>query len=243
MEDRYYDAFTRALTSSLEARGGVLGLVAVGSMAEGHDAWSDHDFFVITEHGLQEELRTDLSWLPHRERVVLAYRETDHGLQVVYDDGHLLEFAVFDLEELALAGINRRRVLFDRGGVHERVEEVAAATPTRRAPSDEQHFAKLVTLVLVATGRQRRGESLSALQLTGLARERLLALLARVRPDPRIDGLDPHRRFDLVHPALAADLAVADALDLLAIAERELRDVRPGLPWQVVDVVRARYSP
>ena len=241
MDPGAYDAFTRELTAALERRAGVIGLVAVGSMAGGNDEWSDHDFFVITEPGRQEELRDDLTWLPYGERVVLAYRETDHGLQVVYDDGHLLEFAVFDLDELGLAGINRRRVLLDRGGVRERVEEVAGGA--RPGRSDDHLLAKLTTLVLVAVGRERRGEMLSALQLTGLARERLVTLLARERPDARVDDLDPHRRFELAHPALGAEIASADALGLLAIAERELRDVRGDLPWHVVDVVRARYSP
>ena len=36
-------------------------------------------------------------------RVLLSFRETAHGLKVLYDDGHLLELAVFAPEELALA--------------------------------------------------------------------------------------------------------------------------------------------
>src|SRR4051812_48367660 len=90
------------------------------------DDWSDHGFFVISSAGEQERLRGDLSWLPRHDGVALAFRETEHGLNVIYDDGHLLEFAVFDLDELGLAGINRYRVLLDRGGVEERVREVAA---------------------------------------------------------------------------------------------------------------------
>jgi hypothetical protein len=69
------------------------------------DEWSDHDFFVITPPGGQEALREDLSWLPRADRVALSFRETGHGLVVLYDDGHLLEFAVFELDELALAAI------------------------------------------------------------------------------------------------------------------------------------------
>ena len=234
MERPEYDAFTAELTRSAAMRDEVIGLVAVGSMAEGADEWSDHDFFLITKPGSQQALRDDLSWLPEREGIALAYQETDHGLQVVYEDGHLLEFAVFDLEEIGLTSLNRRRVLLDRGGVTERVEEVAAREPTRR--DDEHVFAKLVTLVLVAEGRTRRGEVLSGRHLGGLARERLLVLLGSA------DVLDPHRRFEPAQPELAAEVAAATPLGLLEIAERELRRERPELPWHAVDVVRRRLA-
>src|SRR3954447_20592792 len=124
-----YRAFTRELTERLRADERAIGLVAVGSMADrdyAPDEWSDHDFLVITRAGAQEEVRNDLSWLPNGERIALSLRETDHGLIVIYDDGHLLEFAVFDLEEIALAGVNRSHVLLDRGGVAERIAHVAA---------------------------------------------------------------------------------------------------------------------
>ena len=110
MDPDAYRAFTEELRARLAGDARVVGLVAVGSMADrddGPDEWSDHDFFVITRTGEQEALRVDLGWLPDGDRVALAFRETEHGLMVVYDDGHLLEFAVFDLDEIALAGVNR----------------------------------------------------------------------------------------------------------------------------------------
>jgi hypothetical protein len=48
------------------------------------DRWSDHDFFVITTPGEQEAFRADPSWLPDRERIVLSYRETPHGVKALY---------------------------------------------------------------------------------------------------------------------------------------------------------------
>src|SRR3954454_9873686 len=101
MQADEYRAFTRDLAERLRADERAIGLVAVGSMADrdyAPDEWSDHDFFVVAVQGQQEALRSDLSWLPRRERVALSFRETEHGVTIVYDDGHLLEFAVFDLE-------------------------------------------------------------------------------------------------------------------------------------------------
>ena len=249
-----YDAFTRELVHGLAGDDRVLGLVAVGSMAARDyrpDEWSDHDFFVITVSGVQETLREDVSWLPRAERIAHWYRETEHGLQVLYGDGHLVEFAVFDLRELGLASVNRRRVLLDKGGVEKRVTEVAAQSATRARPSDEHEFGKFIGCILVGTGRSRRGEELSGGRFVkDLALQFLLVLLARALPAENaglLDDLDPYRRFELVHPELAAELVALTKLDtvdaalgLLDVAERELRPRRPDLAWHALEVVRVR---
>jgi hypothetical protein len=248
-----YRTFTHQLTERLGRDGRAIGLVAVGSMADrdyAPDEWSDHDFFVITPPGGQEELRNDLSWLPDADRVVLSVRETEHGLIVIYDDGHMLEFAVFDLEEIAVAGLNRYRVLFDRGGVEERVEHVAASP---RPPRDDLFlFGKTVVAALVAVGRGRRGETLSAAFMLTWATTYLNRLLIRTLPSANasiLDGFDSLRRFERAYPELGAELAAIVRLDpvdggaaLLDLLERELRPLRPDLPWPAVDAVRARLA-
>ena len=253
--DRYH-AFTAELRERLAGDERVTGLVAVGSMAAldyQPDEWSDHDFFVITASGDQEALRTDLAWLPHAERILHWYRETDHGLQVVYDDGHLLEFAVFDLDELGLAGANRYRVLLDRDGVENRMAEVAATTAARPRHDDTHVFAKFVNCLQVGVGRAARGEQLSGgMFVKDLALRFLVVLLARAIPAKQaslLDDLDPFRRFDFVHPALGAELVSVlredvpvAALGLLDVAERELRPRRPELPWALAEVVRRRIE-
>jgi|tagenome__1003787_1003787.scaffolds.fasta_scaffold20908626_2 lincosamide nucleotidyltransferase len=254
MQADEYRAFTRDLAERLRADERAIGLVAVGSMADrdyAPDEWSDHDFFVITPTGRQEELRNDLSWLPNGQRIALSLRETDHGLIVIYDHGHLLEFAVFDLEEIALAGVNRSRVLLDRGGVAERIEHVAA---NPRPPRDDLFlFGKTLAAALVATGRGRRGETLSAAFLVTWATTYLSRLLIKAVPSPDasiLDGFDSLRRFERAYPKLGAELAAivrlapADAGPaLLEVLDRELRPLRPDLPWQALDAVRERISP
>ncbi len=128
------DAFRRwtiRLQANLDADSRVIGLVLLGSSAEvGRipDAWSDHDFFVVTVDGVQEDFRTDLSWLPDAEQIVLHPRETAHGLKALFADGHLIEFAIFDLKELRLARVNDYRVLLDKtdGSIHRALPELAA---------------------------------------------------------------------------------------------------------------------
>jgi hypothetical protein len=248
-----YRAFTHELTERLGEDGRAIGLVAVGSMADrdyAPDEWSDHDFFVITPPGGQEALREDLSWLPRADRVALSFRETEHGLVVLYDDGHLLEFAVFDLEEIALAGVDRYRVLLDRGGVEERVAQVAA---NPRPPRDDLFlFGTTVTAALLAGGRGRRGETLSAAFMVTWATTYLNRLLIRTLPAENasiLDSLDSLRRFEQAYPELAAELAAIVRLDpaaggpaILDLLDRELRPLRPDLPWPALDAVRERLA-
>lgn len=243
-----YRAFTTELVERLSPDARVTGLVAVGSMAAVDylpDEWSDHDFFVITPAGGQEELRRDLSWLPAHERIALSFRETAHGLKVLYEDGHLVEFAVFDLEEIGLAGVNRYRVLLDRGGVEERMRELAARP--RERLSDEHLFGMFVASVQVGAGRTRRGERLSGAFFAIWGTRYLCALLARALPasdHALLDDLDALRRFERVYPELGAEIAatLGDPAALLDLAERELRPLRPELPWRALAAVRARVG-
>ena len=118
MTPEAHRAFTARLVASLGADPEVLGVVTLGStsgLPPGPDAFSDHDFFAVVRAGAQERFRTDLSWMPDPGEIALSFRETAHGLKVLYRSGHLAELAVFDLEELSLARVNRCAVPLDRG--------------------------------------------------------------------------------------------------------------------------------
>ncbi len=250
-----YGAFTDLLCDGLAADDRVLGLVALGSMAAidyRPDAWSDHDFFVVTRPGEQEAMREDLSWLPRAGRIVFSFRETEHGVKTLYDDGHLLEFAVFDDAELSLAKVNRYRVLFDRSNVEARMAEVRTATVRSNegtAKDDTWLVGQFVTNLLVGTGRYHRGERMSGhLYVKSHALGHLLVLLARHVPAERaglLDDLDPSRRFDLVYPEIGMELDALLRVDvpeaaarMIALARRELGDRAASLPTAVDAVDR-----
>jgi hypothetical protein len=117
MQLEEFRAFSQQLKANLEADNRVLGLVFLGSSAEQGrvpDAYSDHDFFVITVKAVQEDFRQNLDWLPDSANIVIKYRETEHGLKVVFANGHLIEFAIFDEDELLLARVNDYRVDLDK---------------------------------------------------------------------------------------------------------------------------------
>jgi hypothetical protein len=228
MDASAYIGFIDQLTANLASRHDVLGLVLVGSTADRarQDEWSDHDFFVITEDASAEPMRANLDWLPDHDTIALAPRETAHGLKVIYESGHVLEFAVFTLGELSLAGANAFEVALDRGGIAPIMESLAKRP---RAPrDDEADLALMLSHILIGVGRARRGELLVAGNLIrSYAVERLLTVLAHRSPDPRLDNLDSFRRVELVFPWLKLDEALAQSPEaaaraVLAIAEREL---------------------
>ena len=232
MDRASYDAFASDLTASLAARPEVLGLVAAGSFASGPDEWSDHDFLVITAPEAAAALRADPSWLPHHERLVLHFRETALGMKGVYDDGHLVEYAVLGPDELVRLRLNRTRVVLDRADDTAQVAEVVAGTPDLEAAdaeSDDYLHGQLRTALLVGVLRHRRGEHLSGIDFVHrFALRHFLVLLARhvpaERPDLR-DNLNPFRRVEQAYPAVGADLARVFASGNLEETARGLLDL------------------
>jgi len=255
MQPDEYHAFTATLTETLARDLRVVGLIALGSMAEqdyAPDRWSDHDFFVVTVPGVQETLRADLSWLPEYRRIAFRLREGPHALRVVYDTGHILELVVFDADELSGAYANRYRVLIDHGDVTARITAVATRTSEeaqRSADSDEFNLGMFLVNLLVGVGRYYRGERLSGHTYVKVyAQDHLLRLLGKYVPAPQrslLDNLAPSRRFEQVYPELGAELdAIAllpppdAAARLLDLAERSLTASMPDFPAAHLAVVR-----
>jgi len=253
MNPREYQAFTRRLQENLQGDDRVTGLVALGSMAQldyEPDIWSDHDFFVIVRSGEQEAFRGDLSWLPANQPILLSYRETAHGLKVLYESGHLLEFAVFDQHELYLARVNRFRVLLDKGGIQQHLERIREFTRGKAETLGDDHWliGQFITNMLVGSGRYRRGEQLSGnffVKTSGL-RSLLLLLTKHIHSAQKnvLDDLDPHRRFEVAYPELGKELnlilskeAPAAAKEMLLLAQRELQTRIQDYPVRASQVV------
>lgn len=247
-----YQAFTQQLTANLKADAKVLGLVLLGSTAnQSHlpDAYSDHDFFVITQGGQQEAYRVDLTWLPEHADIVLRVRETAHGLKVLYANGHLLEFAVFDVEEIALAKVNDYAIAFDKANVTEAIASIAShKLPALKSDTLEKHHGMFLCLLVVGAGRVARGEIISGqLFIRSHALGQLLRILAHTQPTgetSHLDNLDPFRRFEQAFPALGAQInealsqePIKGARSLLAIYE-QTQQAQPHYTPSAVNTVR-----
>lgn len=250
-----YNRFTEELTRKLDGDPRVLGVVALGSMAQQDyqpDEWSDHDFFVITIQGVQEDMRQDLSWLPRADELVFHFRETEHGIKALYKGGHLLEFAVFNEDELRMARLNRYRVLLDKADLTQKMAELEMATQDFVAhgrSNPDKRFAEFLMNIYVGVGRQARGESLSGRQfIKTYALTHLLHLLAEFLPAEEahlLDNLDPFRRFERVYPATGKELNqiltqdnFTAAENLLLVAVLHLRPYLPNFPETAVAEVQ-----
>jgi hypothetical protein len=215
------------------------------------DEWSDHDFAVITDPEHIGELRTDLSWLPDHEQLVAWAREHHDGFKAIDIHGSVIEFAVTDLAGLATFFADAWAIAYGGEEVEATMRAVAAKPAPNATPDPHRDVAVFLAALLVGVGRARRGERISATgSVRGLALQHLLLLLTPLLPpDPRLDTLDPTRRFELAHPILGR--RIADALDLpLEECARTLLDVADdeagtrwgGYPKAAVAVVRDRLG-
>lgn len=260
MDPHRFSAFTDEIVSNLAADRRVLGVVALGSTAateRAPDPFSDHDLWVVTVDGAGAELRDDRSWLPTPDRIVVHAVESPHGRQIVYDDGHLVEVAVFDDSELEVARVNAFRVLDDRGGITDRVAAMADRTRRETTGEDPRRLlGRFVAQLTIGVNRAGRGELTSANQLIrGAATLTLTHLVATVAGESAdvLDDLDPARRFEQVFPDIAHEiesavrLAPIDAADALVnIARPHVDDLvggREAIDVIAVTIERCRSGP
>ena len=210
MTPENYQALTQTLQQTLDAHEDVLGFIALGSMAETDhqpDEWSDHDFFVITQINHQQAYRDSTDWLPYPEKLVLHFQETDHGCKAIYDDGHILEYAIFDKDELTVARINSYHILIDKANI-------AEIMPTLQHPVTQENnaqrvFDSMISNILVGAMRTARGEILSGSAfIKQFALRAFLVLCWQLLADDSHyqDSLDPYRRFEFQFPELAQQL-------------------------------------
>ena len=230
--------FSDTLVANLASDARVLGIVAMGSMAEHDytpDQWSDHDFFVVTVPEAQEGVASaDLSWLPNNDRLVYVAAEGTHGFRAIYDDGHIVEPTVLSVEELEKTMINRFRMLLDRGEIGQHVAK------TQSAPLRKQvlllPMIVLTSACFWSTWRSARDAFRAASGSVGTCFQELRhgtpgattgALHTPSRPE-LVDILGASRRFERLYPEIAAEFdeianlpPVDGALRLLELAERE----------------------
>lgn len=259
MEIEQYQRFTNMLTQTLEQDERSIALVALGSMAEQErlDRWSDHDFWIITSPGSQDGFLTDLSWLPNNQKIALSLRQAERYQTVVYNDGHIAEFAVFAVEELPNAKTNAWRVLFDKEGIAPVIEKVHKATMEHHPINAGFELGNFVLHLWVGLTRYRRGETLSSHKyVTQFALEALLFMLVNHVP-PRegvvMDNLDERRRFETAYPQIGRKISgilsypIPDMINgLLDIADDHLSNVVAEYPFDAAKQLRIRlvsYKP
>ena len=200
------------LTAKVSALDDVIGLIFLGSAADHSrvDQYSDQDFFLVVKPGCAEAFRQNLDWLPNQQDILLAPRETDHGLKVLYKNGLILEFAVFEDSELELATVNDYLVALDKQDIVPRMEKIRSRSNPK--PFDfHRQFELVLSLVVIGVGRARRGETIAADQhIKSYAVEKLLGLVRSQQPvgKSKADSLNSFRRFEFDYPNLSKHIAM-----------------------------------
>ena len=223
-------AYSESLRISLDARPEVVGLVFLGSAADTSraDEWSDHDFFVISIDDQAEALRQNLDWLPGFDQISIAVRETEHGLKVVYQDGQVLEFAVFKDSELEIAAASNFAVAIDGCNLQNRMRALAEK-PAGKPTNLKTEFELFLCQLLIGVGRARRGEQLIAGQhirswaishLLGSVRLNLAPLEGT---EALADKFTSYRRFEQQYPELGTRIELAQQLPLELCAQALLQ--------------------
>ncbi len=256
--ERFAD-LTTGLADGVRGRDGLIGLVLLGSASDTgavrRDEWSDHDFFALVEAGRGPEIRPDLDWLPDSDRVALTAREGEIGFAVVYDDGHVFEFAFSEAGELdgSLAG-DATVVVDDDAATTAALIAQARARADAGDRFDPANDTRLMLVkLLIGVGRARRGEVLNAGSFVRSWAVQLLVRAIRGRFADRSttlrDTIDPVRRFEHDFPEWAARIAAAleapveDAARALFDLAREI--LEPGwdeFPSRAADAVAARLG-
>lgn len=222
-----FDAFSDRLAVGFAGVPGAHGLVFLGSAAAGHrrDRWSDHDFLALVEEEHAESARANLEWLPDPQRVLCVAREGELGFSVLYDDGHVLEFAVGTTQELAAAPLDEAKLMFGDTRMRDFVDAGQDRLAALPAIDPANEVALAYIKLLIGYGRACRGERIAAGRFVrGWAVDHLLrAIRARILPAgaARSDPLDPSRRFDAAYPHIATQLDHALAQPI----EQSARDV------------------
>lgn len=195
---------------SLERKEGALLLLGVGSVGietERLDDYSDLDFFVIVKPGYKDRFIDRLDWLEEVRPLAYAFKNSELGYKILFEDGIFGEYAVFEEEELADASYTEGRVVWkDPLYGNTGIAKPSNPIPSLKKDSLEHPLNEALTNLYVGLGRYARGERLSAMRFVqGYAIDRILSVLHLLEPEADYDP-DPfgnERRLEKRFPRFA----------------------------------------
>ncbi|MDI4643605.1 hypothetical protein [Cohnella hashimotonis] len=229
---------------SLERTGGALLLLGVGSVGVETarlDEYSDLDFFVIAKPGEKSRYLDRLDWLEDTFPLAYAFKNSDAGYKILFEDGIFGEYAIFEERELANAAYPEGRVVWkDPAYQNLAIAKSAIPIPGLKAESLDFPLNEALTNLYVGLGRFARGERLSAARfIQGYAIDRILSVLHLLEPevDYYPDPFGNERRLEKRFPRFATivgdmmqgyDRVPESALRILAFLE-EAYPVNPRM--------------
>ena len=179
----------------------LVGAGSAGAESSRMDEYSDIDFFLIVEDGFSPAFIDDNSWFGSLLPISFAFRDTEHGNNVLLENGVFLEFAIFTEAELALFGIPGLRTIWSKPGF------TLPDFPSKEISEREisYYVNQALSNLLVGALRLKRGERLAALVM--IERHALTNLLNAYRLKNNLKIEDPYVIERRAEQALGVDFA------------------------------------
>ncbi|MEO5833011.1 MAG: hypothetical protein ABIR83_06525 [Nakamurella sp.] len=178
----------------------VLGLGSAGQQNNRFDDHSDIDFFVIVaDRATQQRYLDSIHWLSgFGGHVIYDFAHDPNGRKALFEDGLLVEYAIFTPAELDSISCRGARLVWGRSTF---VLRETSARPVTAFDTIDFHLNEALTNLYVGLHREIRGERLSAMRFIQFhAVDRILAL-ERLDPTtvwPQPDHFDATRRVERV---------------------------------------------
>lgn len=191
--------------SQYEGAMALLGLGSVGIELDRLDAYSDLDFFAITQNGYKQRFLENLDWMHDCAPIAYLFQNTDDGYKLLYTDGVFCEFAIFDVDELAQATYPEGRVVWQREDAPSSLAMPAKRPFTMPRPT-EWILGEALTNLYVGLGREARGETRTAFMFVqNYAVDRVIELMRGMGETAvtHVDIFDHNRRIEQHYPQFA----------------------------------------
>ena len=181
----------------------VLAFIGLGSMHDltRLDAYSDIDFFILVQSQQDKKIYIeDMSWLDVHP-IIFSYIETRDGLKVVYEDGILLEFAVFTMDELKLIPFQEGTIYYKKPFIEE--HDLKPQLEQSHPFDLNKTISNCLSNLYVGLLREHRGEHVAAfLMIQVYATSNLLKILDQHQDDPFVVERRIEKRLNVDYQAL-----------------------------------------
>ena len=181
----------------------VLAFIGLGSMHDltRLDAYSDIDFFILVQSQQDKKIyMEDMSWLDVHP-IIFSYIETRDGLKVVYEDGILLEFAVFTMDELKLIPFQEGTIYYKKPFIEE--HDLKPQLEQSHPFNLNKTISNCLSNLYVGLLREHRGEHVAAfLMIQVYATSNLLKILDQHQDDPFVVERRIEKRLNVDYQAL-----------------------------------------
>jgi lincosamide nucleotidyltransferase B/F len=184
----------------------LLGLGSVGVELDRLDRYSDLDFFIIVENEFKDSFIDDLTWLEDTYPLAYAFKNSNDGYKILFEDGIYGEYAVFGLNEVdRVTQAEGRIVWINKNYKLPKLTQTKGNIPILKKENIEFRINEALTNIFVGLLRALRGEKLSAYRFIEThAFNNLLGIIHHFENESKIheDLFNIERRFESHYPQM-----------------------------------------